>query len=197
MSESKRIALVAAAAAMEMDVRELKRLLSGLNALAAALLVSRARDDPWCRALTVSRLADLGMTTQDCRELADRALVSFDGKLRPASRVVLTDAALPLLQEAIPAGAISPVFDSASRRLKVAGELIVHVAPQGSNLAALLGAIEGAKWARRVEKPLDGLACAGDRNRLARAAHDLNALQRIISFHADGDGATWNWRAWT
>ena len=174
---------------------DLSRLLPGLNRLAAALLTTRARSDGVRGSgLTVPQLAPLGITDDDCRDLMARGLVESRGRLSASSLVVLTDAGLALLQDAIPDGAIRPIFDVRSRRLMVAGEVILPLAVQARNLAAFLKSIEDAGWAPRIEKPLNGRVAAADAHRLAVAAHRLTAHQRLLDFHADDGAATWNWR---
>lgn len=178
-----------------MDLRELKRLLPGLNALAKASLLARARqEDVSRRAVTVASLAALGVSRDECRDLIARNLAAGQAKLRDSARLVLTDSGLLLLQQAIPVGAIRPMYDAASRRLSVAGETVLELAVQARNRAAVLNALELAGWPQRVSKPLAGRPCFGDAQSLASAAHRLSVWQVLVDFHADDGAITWNWR---
>jgi hypothetical protein len=194
MPEGESSVLRSVAAATGMDARKLERLLPGLNALAETLLVSRARREARGGELGAPRLASLGLSRDDCRELVAHGLIVAEGKFRPSANVTLTDAGLALLQMMIPLGAVRPVYDLASRKLSVGGEVILTLAVQARNLSAFLSAIEMAHWARRVDRPLAARPCGNDRNRLAVVVHALNALQGLIDFHADDGAATWNWR---
>jgi hypothetical protein len=180
---------------MGIDLGELQRLLPGLNALGEALLIARLRqDDLWSRALSVARLGGLGLTRHDCRELIDRGLAAADGPLGASGRVAMTDDGLVLLQKAVPIGGLSPLFDRGSRKLSVAGQVVLPLPVHARNLTTFLGAMEDARWAARVKAPLDGRPSAGDPHYVAVTAHRLSTRQGLIDFHGDDGAATWNWR---
>jgi hypothetical protein len=99
-----------------------------------------------------------------------------------------------LLQKAIPAGALRPVYDVPSRRLSVAGEVVLQLAVQARNQAAILTALELSGWESRVPEPLRKRSCENAAHHLAVTTHCLNQRQCLIQFHADDGSATWNWR---
>jgi hypothetical protein len=134
-------------------------------------------------------LASLGVTHEECDEWIAQGLIEARRRF-----IALTDAGLDLLQEAIPLGAIRPVFNVHSRQLIVAGEIILCLAVQARNRSAFLTAVERTGWSPRVEAPLNGRSAGGDVHRIAVTAYRLSAQQSLIDFHADDGAATWNWR---
>ncbi|HEX5446238.1 MAG TPA: hypothetical protein VFW87_20595 [Pirellulales bacterium] len=126
--------------------------------------------------------------------MLDCGLVAADGKLNASSAVVLTDAGLAFLQQFIPRGAVRPVYDVASRKLSVAGEVMLTLAVQARNLSPFLAAAEKARWPPRIIEPLGARPCRNDAHFLAVAAHSPTSRQALIDFHADDGAATWNWR---
>ena len=164
------------------------KVLPALNELAKMLFIGRARQGDE-RGLTASQLASLGVTHEECHELIAHGLLEARRRF-----ITLTEAGLDLLQEAIPLGAIRPVFDVHSRQLIVAGEIILCLAVQARNRSAFLAAVERTGWSPRIEAPLNGRSAADDVRRIAVTAHYLSAQQSLIDFHADDGAATWNWR---
>ena len=173
----------------------LRTLLRGLNGLAESLLRARTRqEDVWEHALTISRLASLGVARDDCRDVIARELLVADGKLTASSRIVLTDAGLAVMQIAIPDGAVRPIYNIDFRELSVVGDLILPLAVQARNLATVLASIERADWKPRVVKPLDGSPGGNDPHHLCNAACSLNDHRSLIHFRADDGAVRWRWR---
>jgi hypothetical protein len=176
---------------------DMKRLLPALNQLAECLLVARARGEN-TEECAIS-VADLGLSSDDCLDLVSSGLVVPCRRARPTKlgsrgKLTLTDAGLGFLQKAIPAGALRPVYDISSRTLSVAGEIILGLAVQARNQAAVLTAMEVAGWKGRVSSPLGECRCANDAHHLAATTYHLSLHQILIEFHADDGSATWNWR---
>jgi hypothetical protein len=178
---------------------KLNSFIDGLNRLAEHQLAARARGKRRGQPLSISDLAAFGLTWEDCRELASHGLVTFDRageptKVGPNSPIRLTDGGLAFLQEAIPAGGLRPAYDIPSRKLTVAGEVIIRLAVQARNQAAVLAAIEVAGWKSRVAEPLRRVSRENNAHHLAVTTHNLNLHQTLIEFHSDDGSATWNWR---
>ncbi|HWB13673.1 MAG TPA: hypothetical protein VG826_30890 [Pirellulales bacterium] len=180
--------------------QDLQRLVTGLNRLAERQLIAQARGEPRQRhALSAVELTASGLRWEDCRELASIGLlaplrIGRSPTLGRRSQLTLTRAGFALLQKAIPAGALRPVYDVLSRRLCVAGEIVLQLAVQARNQAAILTALEFSGWKSRVPEPLRQRSCSNAAHHLAATTHNLNRRQDLIEFHADDGSARWNWR---
>jgi hypothetical protein len=183
------------AAATGIDLREIKRILPGMNALAGAFLRERLHPESAPdRALTVARLSAFGLARDGCRVLVARGFVSVDGHRGASSRILLTQAGLAFLQAAIPAGAPRPVYNVDARVLSVLGDEIATLAVQARSQSAILAALEHTGWQPRVANPLAARPCRNDHHRLDEAAHNLSVRQLLVDFHGDDGAVRWNWR---
>lgn len=126
------------AATLGMDVEELGRLLPGLNSLGKAFLTARANEQHlFTRAAAAPRNIP-HLTRCGWRKLLDRGLASVQGRNGAFRRVQLTEAGLEVLQEAIPLGAIRPIYSIATHKLTLAGQMILKTSVQAKNLSAVL-----------------------------------------------------------
>ncbi|MGH7135998.1 MAG: hypothetical protein ACREHD_09675 [Pirellulales bacterium] len=112
-----------------------------------------------------------------------------------ASRSEQFDSDAPLLDGRGFASALIPRYAIDSRRLSVAGVLIVSLPVQAKNLDRALTAIELSGWKERVPEPLKGTRGGNDHHHLANVALSLNARQDLICFSSDDGAICWSWRA--